>query len=159
MAELFGFSIQRSKRDKGSEVTFTTPDSDDGSIEISGGGFFGQVLDLDGRERTELDLIKRYRRISQQSECDAAIEDIVNIYLDNSINKIESEVKMLDRTYNNINPYNVLNRGYTFLLNEDRENISSIHSTNVGKQIFSLHADGELKLEVLEKYEKDKRKK
>ena len=78
MAELFGFSIQRSKKDKGGEVTFTTPDSDDGSVEISGGGFFGQVLDLDGRERTELDLIKRYRRISQQSECDAAIEDIIN---------------------------------------------------------------------------------
>ena len=56
MAELFGFSIQRSKKDKGSEVTFTTPDSDDGSIEISGGGFFGQVLDLDGRERTDLEV-------------------------------------------------------------------------------------------------------
>jgi len=78
MASLFGFSIQRSKKDKGSEVTFTTPDSDDGSVEISGGGFFGQILDTDGRERTELDLIKRYRNISQQSECDAAIEDIVN---------------------------------------------------------------------------------
>ena len=78
MAELFGFSIQRSKKDKGSEVTFTTPDSDDGSIEISGGGFFGTVLDTDGREKTDLDLIKRYRKISQQSECDAAIEDIVN---------------------------------------------------------------------------------
>ena len=78
MAELFGFSIQRSKKDKGSEVTFTTPDSDDGSIEISGGGFFGQILDTDGREKSELDLIRRYRRISQQSECDAAIEDIVN---------------------------------------------------------------------------------
>ena len=59
MAELFGFSIQRSKKDKGSEVTFTTPDSDDGSIEISGGGFFGQVLDTDGREKNELDLIKK----------------------------------------------------------------------------------------------------
>jgi len=78
MAELFGFNIERSKKDKGGEVTFTTPDSDDGSIEISGGGFFGQILDTDGRERTELDLIKRYRTISQQSECDAAIEDIVN---------------------------------------------------------------------------------
>jgi len=78
MAELFGFSIQRSKKDKGSEVTFTTPDSDDGSVEISGGGFFGQILDTDGREKTELDLIKRYRNISQQSECDAAIEDIIN---------------------------------------------------------------------------------
>jgi len=78
MAGLFGFNIQRSKKDKGSEVTFTTPDSDDGSIEISGGSFFGQILDTDGRERSELDLIKRYRRISQQSECDAAIEDIIN---------------------------------------------------------------------------------
>ena len=78
MAELFGFNIQRSKKDKGSEVTFTTPDSDDGSIEISGGSFFGQILDTDGRERSELDLIRRYRRISQQSECDAAIEDIIN---------------------------------------------------------------------------------
>ena len=78
MAELFGFSIQRSKKNKGGEVTFTTPDSDDGSIEVAGGGFFGQILDTDGRERTELDLIKRYRKISQQSECDAAIEDIIN---------------------------------------------------------------------------------
>ena len=78
MAELFGFSIQRSKKDKGSEVSFIAPSPDDGSIEVAGGGFFGQVLDTDGREKTELDLIQRYRRISQQSECDAAIEDIVN---------------------------------------------------------------------------------
>ena len=32
----------------------------------------------DGRERTENDLIRRYRDISQQPECDSAIEDIVN---------------------------------------------------------------------------------
>ena len=43
-----------------------------------GGGFFGQVLDTDGRERSEVDLIRRYREISQQSECDSIIEDIVN---------------------------------------------------------------------------------
>ena len=34
--------------------------------------------DTDGRERTENDLIRRYRDISQQPECDSAIEDIVN---------------------------------------------------------------------------------
>ena len=51
---------------------------DDGSIEVAGGGFFGQVLDTDGRERTELDLIRRYRDIAQQSEVDSAIEDIIN---------------------------------------------------------------------------------
>ena len=76
MAELFGFSIKRAK-DTGGE-TFTTPTPDDGSIEVAGGGFFSSILDTDGRERTELDLIRRYRDISQQAECDSAIEDIVN---------------------------------------------------------------------------------
>ena len=78
MAELFGFKIQRAKKDAGSEKTFTTPTPDDGAIDVFGGGFFGQVLDTDGRQRTELDLIRRYRDIAQQSECDAAIEDIIN---------------------------------------------------------------------------------
>jgi len=79
MAELFGFSIQRASKEQGSSgPTFTTPTPDDGTIEIAGGGFFSQVLDTDGRERTELDLIRRYRDIAFQPECDAAIEDIVN---------------------------------------------------------------------------------
>ena len=79
MAELFGFSIQRSAKDSGGETTsFSTPTSDDGTIDVAGGGFFGQVLDTDGRERTDLDLIRRYRDIAQQAECDTAVEDIVN---------------------------------------------------------------------------------
>ena len=83
----------------------------------------------------------------------------LNIYLNNNIDKIKSKLKLLDTGYNSINPYNVLNRGYTFLLNKDRENVSSIDSTDVGEHVFSLHTDGELKLEVLEKNEKRKRKK
>ena len=78
MAELFGFNIQRSNRDKGGERTFSTPTPDDGTIDVAGGGFFGQILDTDGRERSDLDLIRRYRDIAQQAECDTAIEDIVN---------------------------------------------------------------------------------
>ena len=78
MAELFGFRIERPKKSEGSVPSFTSPTSDDGTIDIAGGGFFGQVLDQDGRERTELDLIRRYRDIAQQPECDTAIEDIVN---------------------------------------------------------------------------------
>ena len=35
-------------------------------------------LDTDGRERNEQDLIRRYRDIAQQPECDSAIEDIIN---------------------------------------------------------------------------------
>ena len=78
MAELFGFTIQRSTKDSGGERTFSTPTPDDGTIDVAGGGFFGQVLDTDGRERSDLDLIRRYRDIAQQAECDTAIEDIVN---------------------------------------------------------------------------------
>jgi len=77
MAELFGFRLERVK-DQGSEQTFTSPTPDDGTLDVAGGGFWGQVLDTDGRERTDFDLIRRYRDISQQTECDSAIEDIVN---------------------------------------------------------------------------------
>ena len=78
MAELFGFTIQRASKDSGGGRTFSVPTSDDGTIDVAGGGFFGQILDTDGRERTDLDLIRRYRDIAQQAECDTAIEDIVN---------------------------------------------------------------------------------
>ena len=77
MAELFGFKFERIKDTKGSEK-FTAPSLDDGTVDVAGGGFYGQILDVEGRERTENDLIRRYRDISQQPECDSAIEDIVN---------------------------------------------------------------------------------
>ena len=54
MAELFGFKITRAK-DEGE--SFTLPTSDDGTIEVAGGGFFSSVLDTDGRDKTENDLI------------------------------------------------------------------------------------------------------
>jgi hypothetical protein len=77
MAELFGFRITRA--DKGSGDGFTAPPSDDGTLDIvSGGGHYASVLDMDGRDKNELDLIRRYRDIAQQPECDSAIEDIAN---------------------------------------------------------------------------------
>ena len=77
MAQLFGFKFERIKDEK-SQEKFTLPSTDDGTTEVAGGGFFGQVLDTDGRERSEQDLIRRYRDIATQPECDSAIEDIVN---------------------------------------------------------------------------------
>ena len=77
MAELFGFKFERIRDTKGSEK-FTAPSLDDGTVDVAGGGFYGQVLDVEGRERTENDLIRRYRDISQQPECDSAIEDIIS---------------------------------------------------------------------------------
>ena len=79
MAELFGFKITRKDTDTGeSKPSFTLPTPDDGTIDVAGGGFYSSVLDTDGRTKTDQQLITRYRTISQQPECDAAIEDIVN---------------------------------------------------------------------------------
>ena len=95
MAELFGFSIQRASKDVGPrEKTFTDPTPDDGAIEVAGGGFFSSVLDTDGRERSDLDLIRRYRDISMQSECDAAIEDIVNEGIISNLNDIPVNIDL-----------------------------------------------------------------
>ena len=76
MAELFGFKITKAQEEGGE--SFTAPTSDDGAFDIAGAGFFGSYLSTDGNERTDLDLIRRYRDIAQQAECDTAIEDIVN---------------------------------------------------------------------------------
>jgi len=85
--------------------------------------------------------------------------DYLNIFLNKNIDSIQSKLEVVNTSLNSINPYNVLNRGYTFLLNEKRENISSIKNTKIGDHIYSLHSDGELELEVFEKHDKTKRKK
>ena len=75
MAEFFGFEIKRKEKELGA---VTPPATDDGTYDISGGGFYSTILDTDGRSRTEDDLIRRYRDIAIQPECDSAIEDIVS---------------------------------------------------------------------------------
>ena len=78
MAELFGFRITRANQ-SGSRDGFSAPSTDDGTLDVvSGGGHYASVLDMDGRDRNEIDLIRRYRDIAQQPECDSAIEDISN---------------------------------------------------------------------------------
>jgi hypothetical protein len=100
MAELFGFTIQKSQKDQGlSGKTFTDPTPDDGAIEIAGGGFFSSVLDTDGRERSDIDLIRRYRDISMQSECDAAVEDIVNEGIISNLNDIPVNIDLTNLPY------------------------------------------------------------
>src|SRR6056300_48150 len=78
MAELFGFSITRLKKQADPKQSFTQPQADDGTQTVAAGGYFGQYLDMEGQAKTEQDLIRRYREIALHPECDMAIEDIVN---------------------------------------------------------------------------------
>jgi len=78
MAELFGFSITRLKKQPDPKQAFTQPQAEDGTQTVAAGGYFGQYLDMEGNAKTEQDLIRRYREIALHPECDMAIEDIVN---------------------------------------------------------------------------------
>ena len=79
MAEFFGFEINR-KGSKNAEPISIVPSTDaDGAGVINSGGHFGAYLDLDAdKAQNEVVQILKYRDISAQPECDAAIEDIVN---------------------------------------------------------------------------------
>ena len=76
MAQLFGFQITRSSKDKGEQPSFVLPDPEDGAT--TSAGFYSEFIDIEGQTKTESDLIRRYRSTSEHPECDLAIEDIVN---------------------------------------------------------------------------------
>ena len=77
--QLFGFDITRSDQEKKEDLkTFVPPQTDDGAIEVAPGGSYGTFVDLDGTAKSEAELVTRYREMSMQPECDAAVEDVIN---------------------------------------------------------------------------------
>ena len=76
MAQLFGFKITRTSKDKGEQPSFVLPDPEDGAT--TSAGFYSEFIDIEGQTKSESDLIRRYRSTSEHPECDLAIEDIVN---------------------------------------------------------------------------------
>ena len=81
MAKLFGFSIDDSQKKSKSIVSPVPPSNEDGVDHYVSSGFYGQYVDIEGVYRTEYDLIRRYREMALHPECDAAIEDVVNLSL------------------------------------------------------------------------------
>ena len=65
----------------------------------------------------------------------------------------KGSLKLFESNLKNLNPYNVINRGYSLLINEKGSSISIINDVSKGEKIYSKIKDGELKLEVLEKNE------
>jgi hypothetical protein len=75
--KLFGFKI--GKEDEKEELkSFVPPSDDDNAASIVGGGVYGTYVDLEGQVRNDAELVKKYREMALQPECDAAIDDIVN---------------------------------------------------------------------------------
>ena len=104
MADFFGFEINRKKQNQEPVRPSFVPNTDeDGAGVIQAGGHFGAYLDLDGdKAKNEIELIFKYRDVSTQPECDAAIEDIMNEaivgdHTDTPIRLVLDEVKASDK--------------------------------------------------------------
>jgi hypothetical protein len=79
--QLFGFEIKRKDEGQLPSVVPPSPNETGATVVNTGvnaGGYYGMVMDLEGVIKNENDLIRRYREVAQYSDCDGAIEDIVN---------------------------------------------------------------------------------
>ncbi len=79
--EIFGFKIERKSEEKpGAKVpAFSLPEGDDGALMTSGAGAWGGYsLDMEGHYKNEVDLVLKYRDMALTSDCEIAIDNIVN---------------------------------------------------------------------------------
>ena len=110
--ELFGFEIKRRQEKELPSVVAPNPAQDGStvvstSVGINAGGYFGQVMDLEGVIKNENDLLRRYRQIAQYGDCDTAIENIVNeaivsVEKDQSVEIVLDDVKVSENIKNKI---------------------------------------------------------
>ena len=99
--ELFGFEISRtkaSKEEKDLTPSFIAPETSDGAVELSGGSHTGTYLDLEGKSKTEAELVTKYRIMSIQPEADVAVQDIINeaIVLDDDASPVSIELDRVE---------------------------------------------------------------
>jgi hypothetical protein len=122
--KLFGFTLGQKdivQKENPEQASFAlpTPALDDGAVTITQNAHYGTYVDLEGSVRNELELITRYREMSNHPECDQAITEIVDesichdkdgrvvdINLDN-LKQPESIKKKITEEFNNV--LNMLN--------------------------------------------------
>lgn len=81
--KLFGFTLGNKdiiEKENPGQASFALPTEalDDGAVTITQNAHFGTYVDLEGSVRNELELITRYREMSNHPECDQAITEIVD---------------------------------------------------------------------------------
>jgi len=81
--KLFGFTfgkrnIVQVEKPEQSSFALPTEAMDDGAVTITSNAYYGTYVDLEGSIRNELELITRYREMSNHPELEMAIDEIVN---------------------------------------------------------------------------------
>ena len=145
--QLFGFEIKRTKDEQVLPIpSVVPPTNQDGSTVVNSGvnagGYYGMVVDLDASLKNENDLIRRYREISQYTDCDAAIEDIVNEALISDESKQPIEIILDD--------VNVSSGIKNKISNEFSEVLRLLKFNDRGHEIFrQWYIDGRLYYQIL----------
>jgi hypothetical protein len=81
--KIFGFTLGQKdivQEQPPEQKSFALPTTalDDGAVTITQNAYYGTYVDLEGAVRNELELITRYREMSNHPELEQAIDDIVN---------------------------------------------------------------------------------
>jgi len=81
--KLFGFTLGSKdvvQKEKPEQASFALPSAtvDDGAVTVTQNAYYGTYVDLEGSVRNEIELITRYREMSNHPECQMAIDEIVN---------------------------------------------------------------------------------
>jgi hypothetical protein len=97
--KLFGFTLGKKdivQVEKPEQASFALPTeaNDDGAVTITQNAHYGTYVDLEGSVRNELELITRYREMSNHPECDMAIDEIVNEAITHSENGTVVDINM-----------------------------------------------------------------
>ena len=146
--EFFGFKIEKADQKKEEKnLQAIVPDTKlDGATEVAHGGIYGQYggtyVDVEGTAKSEADLVTKYREMSLQSECDSAIDDIVNqsIVLDG----VEPAVQIsLDKA-------KISNPLKNKITDEFNHLLSLLDFNNIGHEIFRrFYVDGRLYYQIV----------
>jgi len=81
--KLFGFTLGAKdvvQKEDPEQASFALPSAsiDDGAVTVTQNAYYGTYVDLEGSVRNEIELITRYREMSNHPELDMAIDEIVN---------------------------------------------------------------------------------
>lgn len=97
--KLFGFTLGNKdivQTEKPEQSSFALPNQalDDGAVTITQNAHYGTYVDLEGSIRNELELITRYREMSNHPECDGAITEIVDEAITHDENGVVVDINL-----------------------------------------------------------------
>jgi hypothetical protein len=145
--KLFGFTIGKRdvvQKQLPEQPSFALPTEalDDGAVTITQNAYYGTYVDLEGAVRNELELITRYREMSNHPELDAAIDDIVNEAISHDISGRTVDI-VLDKLKQ---PENVKKK-----ISEEFENVlKMLNFSNLADDLFKRwYIDGRIYYHVV----------